>query len=207
MQIKPRGSLFGSLIRIDIYGCVHLRRLNDNVPVSTPLHHWLLTWRLMVMMSQTLCFRVYCRILDLFQYGDHTALDHYNDVTMGAIASQITSLTIVFSTVYSDADQRKHQSSASLAFVRGIHRGPVSSPHKWPVTRKIFPFDDVIMLNWGIHQTQRPAYVTIMVPEVALALNRHWTISNHHQQQAITRANIDQHLYRHVASLGYNEFS
>ena len=60
-------------------------------------------------------------------------------------ASQITSLTIVYSTVYSDADQRKHQSSASLAFVRGIHRGPVNSPHKWPVTRKMFPFDDVIM--------------------------------------------------------------
>ena len=64
---------------------------------------------------------------------------------MGAIASQITSLTIVYSTVYSDADQNKHQSSASLAFVRGIHRGPVNSPHKWPVTRKMFPFDDVIM--------------------------------------------------------------
>ena len=47
---------------------------------------------------------------------------HYNDVIMGAMASQITSLTIVFSTVYSGADQRKHQSSASLAFVRGIHR-------------------------------------------------------------------------------------
>ena len=59
---------------------------------------------------------------------------HYNDVTMGAIASQITSLTVVYSTVYSDVDQRKHQSSASLAFVRGIHRGPVNSPHKWPVT-------------------------------------------------------------------------
>ena len=70
---------------------------------------------------------------------------HYNDVIMGAIASQITSLTIAFSTVYSDADQRKHQSSASLACVRGIHRGLVNSPHKWPVTRKMFPFDDVIM--------------------------------------------------------------
>ena len=54
---------------------------------------------------------------------------------MSAIASQITSLTIVYSTVYSAADQRKHQSSASLAFVRGNHRGPVNSPHKWPVTR------------------------------------------------------------------------
>ena len=64
---------------------------------------------------------------------------------MDAIASQITSLTIVYSTVYSDADQSKHQSSASLAFVREIHRGPVNFPHKWPVTRKMFPFDDVIM--------------------------------------------------------------
>ena len=70
---------------------------------------------------------------------------HYNDVTMSTLASQITSLTIVYSTVYSDADQRKHQSSASLAFVWGIHRGPVNSPHKWPVTRKMFSFDDVIM--------------------------------------------------------------
>ena len=64
---------------------------------------------------------------------------------MGSIASQITNLAIVYSIVYSDADQRKHQSSASLAFVRGIHRGPVNSPHKWPVTREMFPFDDVIM--------------------------------------------------------------
>ena len=71
---------------------------------------------------------------------------HYNDVIMGAIASQITILNIVYSTVYSDADQRrKHQSSASQAFVRGIHRSPVNSPHKGPVTRKMFPFDDVIM--------------------------------------------------------------
>ena len=47
---------------------------------------------------------------------------HYNDVIMTTIASQITSLAVVYSTVYSDADQRKHQSSASLAFVWGIHR-------------------------------------------------------------------------------------
>ena len=70
---------------------------------------------------------------------------HYDDVIMGAMASQITSLTIVYSTVYSDADQRKHQSSASLAILRGIHRGPVNSPHKWPVTWKMFPFHDVII--------------------------------------------------------------
>ena len=65
---------------------------------------------------------------------------------MGTIASQITSLTIVYSIVYSNADQRKHQSSESLVFLRGIHRGPVNSPHKWPVTQKMFPFDDVIMI-------------------------------------------------------------
>ena len=72
---------------------------------------------------------------------------HYSDVIMGAMASQITSLTIVCSTIYSGADQRKHQSSASLAFVRWIHRWPVNSPHKWPVTRKMFPFDDVIIFD------------------------------------------------------------
>ena len=69
---------------------------------------------------------------------------------MGTIASQITSLTSVYSTVYSGADQRKYQSSASLAFVRGIHRGPLTSPHKWPVTRKMFPFDDVIMNSYAV---------------------------------------------------------
>ena len=71
--------------------------------------------------------------------------NHYDDVIMSAIASQITSLTIVYSAVYPGADQSKYQSSASLAFVWGIHRGPVNSPHKWPVMRKMFPFDDVIM--------------------------------------------------------------
>ena len=75
---------------------------------------------------------------------------HYNDVIMRAIASQITSLAIVYSTVYWGADQRKHQSSASLVFVRGIHRWPVNTPHKGPVTRKIFPFDDVIMVAHNI---------------------------------------------------------
>ena len=81
---------------------------------------------------------------------------------MGAIASQITSLTSVYSTVYSDVDQRKHQSSASLAFVWGFHRGPVNSPHKWPVARKMFPFDDVIMKGgkWSIHGNPQRQPVT-----------------------------------------------
>ena len=79
----------------------------------------------------------------------HGWLSHYNDVIMGTLASQITSIINVYSTVYSGADQRKHQSSALLAFVWGIRRRPVNSPHKWPVTRKMFPFDDVIMVGMG----------------------------------------------------------
>ena len=75
------------------------------------------------------------------QYGIENFVSHYGGVIMGAIASQMTSLTIV----YWDANQRKHQSSASLAYVWGFHREPVNSPHKWSVTRKMFPFDDVIM--------------------------------------------------------------
>ena len=73
-----------------------------------------------------------------------TLCHHYTDVIVGAIASQITSLIIVYSTVYSGANKRTHQSSASLAFV------PVNSPHKWPVTRKMVPFDDVIMTSRGL---------------------------------------------------------
>ena len=73
---------------------------------------------------------------------------HYNDVI-------ITSLTPVYWSVYSGADQNKHQSSASLALVRGIHPWPVNSLHKGPVTRRLFLFDDVIMVgNWlsNLHQ-------------------------------------------------------
>ena len=77
---------------------------------------------------------------------------------MGTMASLITSLTSVYSAVHSVADQRKHQSSASLAFVRGNHRRPVNSPHKWPVTRKMFLFDDVIV---------RACWLNISAPELA----------------------------------------
>ena len=70
---------------------------------------------------------------------------HYNDMIISATTSQITCVKTVYLIVCSGADQRQHQSSASLAFVLGIHRWPVNSPHKGPVTRKMFPFDDVIM--------------------------------------------------------------
>ena len=71
---------------------------------------------------------------------------HFSDVTMSVMASLITGVSIVYSSVCSGADQRKHQSSTSLAFVRGIHRWLVNSQqHKGQLTRMMFPFDDVIM--------------------------------------------------------------
>ena len=85
------------------------------------------------------------------QLTSNMIFKHYIGVIMTTMASQIANLTVVYSAVYSDVDQRKHQSSASLAFVRGIHRRPVNSPHIWPVTRKMFPFDDVIMYRPTSH--------------------------------------------------------
>ena len=120
--------------------------------------------------------------LIFFERIETVAFVHYSDVIMGAMASQITSLTIVYSTVYSGGDQRKHQSSASLAFVRGSHRWPVNSPHKRPVTRKMFPFHDVIMyllcaelFLWilGLVETE--------LDNFSGKLLTHWTLENGHE--------------------------
>ena len=105
-----------------------------------------------------------------FHWGEGSRFNHYNDVIMGVIASQITSLTIVCSKVYSGADQRKHDSSGSLAFVQGIHRGPVNSPHKWPVTRRMFPFHvDVMTTVYGVNRGLRSSMLLIdarLVPKM-----------------------------------------
>ena len=90
---------------------------------------------------------------------------------MDAMAPQITNLAIVYLNVYSGADQRKYQSSASLASVRGIHRWPVHSSLKWPVTRKMFPFDDVTML---------PAFSKLSSSASEAILKRIWV----HKSQA-----------------------
>ena len=124
---------------------------------SSPIGRWHLT-------QPHLLFNFDCVLVkgsDFELKADKSSSNHYGDFIMGTMASQITSLAIAYSTVHSDADQRKHRSSASLAFVRGIHRGPVNSPHKWPVTWKMFPFDDVIMWdhdsNLGISGSKSPA--------------------------------------------------
>ena len=72
-------------------------------------------------------------------------LPNYSDAIMSVMTSQTNSVSIVYSTVCSGVDQRKHPSSASLAFVRGIHQSPANSPHKGPVQWKMLPFDDVII--------------------------------------------------------------
>ena len=74
---------------------------------------------------------------------------HYSDAVMSVMSSQITGISIVYSTVCPGADQRTHLWSASLAFVSGIHRSPVNSPHKGPVTRSI----DVSI--WWRHHDER----------------------------------------------------
>ena len=79
--------------------------------------------------------------------ADPFYISHYSDVVMSAMESQIIGVSIVFSTACPGADQRKHQSSAPLAFVSEIYRWPVDSPHKGPVTWKMFPFDDVIVIK------------------------------------------------------------
>ena len=98
----------------------------------------------------------------------------YNDFIMGAIAFQINSLTIIHSAVHSDADQRKHQSSASLAFVWGNHRAPVNSLHKWPVKREMFPFDDVIMLD-GVSKKEMNSHIRNS-QNVACVSNTHLSV-------------------------------
>ena len=112
--------------------------------------------------SMEICRKVLC------------VLFHYSDVVMSAMALQISDVSIACSTVGSGAE-RKHQSSVSLAFVWGTHRWPVDSPHKGPVTRKMLPFDDLIMrhvyvkLSSAVPLYKRAPIVVFTVPSDALA--------------------------------------
>ena len=108
-------------------------------------------------------------------WGCRFSWSYYCDVIIGQMASQITSLTIVYSTVHSGADQRKHQSSTSLAFVRGIHRWPVHSQHKWPGTLKMFPFDDVIMSSKTLMSINTYERIRCCLSRIQMAGNHHWT--------------------------------
>ena len=105
----------------------------------------------------TLQFRV--ATLLIVNMGLCPGLTQYNDVIMDTIASQITSLTVVYSIVYSGADQRKHQ--------------PMNSPHKKPVTRKMFPFVDVTMFEGNCHILITITAITFSLIEIPhMALDR-----------------------------------
>ena len=115
-------------------GLVQNIDLNDDVMKWKRCRHYRFFVRCVcVCNADLLCF--FDVIPNKLSTNKHT--NHYSDVIMSVIASQ---------TVCPGANQRKYQRSASLAFVRGIHRWSVNSPHKGPVTRKMFPFDDVIMM-------------------------------------------------------------
>ena len=132
---------------------------DDQPPPSTNLwsgveewwHHngeaWVTSYPVMAVITWNCC-RSQNKRVPWFQSNDRNApynFQQYSDVLTNAMASQLTGVLIVCPNVRSGTDQRKHQSSASLAFVRGIHRWRVYSPHKGPVTRKTFPFYDIIM--------------------------------------------------------------
>ena len=98
---------------------------------------------------------------------------------MRAMVSQITSLKIVYTTVYSGAGQRKRQSSASLAYVQRTHRWQVVSPHKWPVMRKMFPFDNIIMMMADI----LVPYVASPSAAMVLNMQKNGTLSSAEKDQ------------------------
>ena len=107
---------------------------------------------LMSCVNKNTCNGIRClselEIRSLFWANTYTVgfmLVRWSDLIMGAVVYQIISLTIFHSTVYTGASQSKHQNSVSLAFVLRIHLWLMNSPHKWLVTRKMFPFDDVII--------------------------------------------------------------
>ena len=130
--------------------------------------------------------------------NSHVLTYHYNDVTRSAMASQITSIKTVYSTVYSSSDQRKHQSSRSLDFVMGIHRWPGNSPHNGPVTRKMFPFDDVIMIKrLGIRASQFQLFLRIEFYEKFIL--QEWDARNHD----VIRRHSEVPYY--ATALGYNK--
>ena len=133
-------------IKVDFKAPHHWPSVKVNSPHKEPvrrkvfLFHDVFVWCCNIASSHDLCTTLWLK------------LSHYTDVTMSVMASQITGASMVCSTVGSGAaDQRKYQSSAALAFVRVIHLWPVNSPHKGLVTRKMFPFNDVIIYFGSIN--------------------------------------------------------
>ena len=118
-----------------------------------------------------------CQWSKLDEYGQihcTTPLNMANTVT--AMASQITSLTIVYSSIYSGADQRKHQSSASLAFVWGIHRWPVNTPHKSQQRGKCF---QLMTSSWHNRNRSNDNKNRYILCDILSKERRRWFMSTH----------------------------
>ena len=112
--------------------------LFDDV-IMCRIFHELCTWF-------ALCYDCSLVLVDFIDF-----IQHFGDVIMSAMASQITGVSMVCTSVCPGTDQRKYHSSVPLAFVRGIHRWQVNSPHKGPVTQKMFPIYDIIMFFFHWH--------------------------------------------------------
>ena len=123
--------------------------------------------------KMTLTF-ISCKESEEFDCDKNGHMPYYNDVIMSAMASQITSLTIFTQRFIQGADQRKHQSSASLAFVRGIHRWPVNSPHKGPSNT------ENVSIWWRHHANALPFYMcsyqgqNLSTHTIGYGLSRYW---------------------------------
>ena len=120
-----------------------------------------------------------------------------NNVIMIPMTSQITGISIVYSTVCWGAAQRKHQSSASVAFVWRIHGRPVDSLHKRRVTRKMFPFDDVIKMLFSCRPTEngsaiRGVYLTF--PRIMT----YWLVLLHYAYENLEIKKVDYGTYKIV---------
>ena len=105
---------------------IHLRLVSEQFISVSEFLHTIVFANVLITHAQSWLLNKCSSTINI-NYTTHVSSFHYCNVIIGEISSQITSLTIVDSTGYSDADQRKHL------------------PHKWPVTRKTFPGDDVIM--------------------------------------------------------------
>ena len=151
--------------KINIFSIVFLDRVTKYCFFEIVYYYWhyglrLVSLKLNLQWESERCFVVLRHI-------------HYSDVIISTMASQFTGVSIV--TQPFAQTQGKHQSSASLAFVRGIQRWPVNSPHKGPVTRKMFPFDDVIMAQ-----------------HCAVVQRLHWLLINVHNTSSMHIASDDK---------------
>ena len=125
----------------------HIQNYNWNAFIANKLHRLFATCLYEIQCSLNVCFRIeleediWCKYFNLEK--DVKTYFNYVDVIMGLIASQIISLTIVYWTVYSDADKKNHQALRQWPLCGEL---TVNSPHRWPVTWKMLPFYDVIVL-------------------------------------------------------------